>query len=71
MDTSHGYNVALWRDGEIVYELVTDLDERDIRALLDAQDARAISACPGDAALCPANHRREARLATALKQHAS
>ncbi len=32
-----GYNVAVWRDGEIVYELVSDLDEHDIRALLQAQ----------------------------------
>ena len=29
-----GYNVAYWRDGEVVYELVTDLDEVDIRRLL-------------------------------------
>lgn len=36
-----GYNVAVWRDGEIVYELVSDLDENDIRALLDAQVQRA------------------------------
>jgi anti-sigma factor RsiW len=31
---THGYNVALWREGEIVYELVTDLDENDIRQML-------------------------------------
>jgi anti-sigma factor RsiW len=42
-----GYNVALWRDGEIVYEMVTDLDERDIRALLHAQhQQRAGTAIP-------------------------
>ncbi len=35
-----GYNVAVWRDGEIIYELVSDLDERDIRALLEAQQQR-------------------------------
>jgi hypothetical protein len=34
LDTSHGYNVALWRDRDIVYELVTDLDEADIRQML-------------------------------------
>lgn len=34
MASSHGYNVALWRDGEIVYELVSDLDERDIRQMV-------------------------------------
>jgi mycothiol system anti-sigma-R factor len=39
VDSSQGYNVALWRDGEIVYELVTDLDEADIRKMI-AQQAR-------------------------------
>jgi putative zinc finger protein len=34
LDSSHGYNVALWRDRDIVYELVTDLDEADIRQML-------------------------------------
>ncbi len=34
LDTSHGYNVVSWRDGDVVYELVTDLDEADIRTLL-------------------------------------
>ena len=29
-----GYNVAMWRDNEIVYSLVSDLDERDIVQLL-------------------------------------
>jgi hypothetical protein len=32
--SSLGYNVAVWREGEIVYELVTDLDEKDIRRML-------------------------------------
>ncbi|MGQ0505676.1 MAG: anti-sigma factor family protein [Myxococcaceae bacterium] len=32
--TSNGYNVATWRDGEIVYELISDLDEADIRQML-------------------------------------
>jgi len=41
LDTRLGYNVAIWRDGEIVYEMVTDLDERDIRALLEAQNPGA------------------------------
>jgi len=31
---SRGYNVAVWRDGELVYELVTDLDEPELRELL-------------------------------------
>ncbi|MBN1206340.1 MAG: zf-HC2 domain-containing protein [Myxococcaceae bacterium] len=34
VDSSDGYNVAVWRDGEIVYELVSDLDEADIRQML-------------------------------------
>jgi mycothiol system anti-sigma-R factor len=34
VDSSEGYNVAVWRDGEIVYELVSDLDEADIRRML-------------------------------------
>lgn len=37
VDSSQGYNVALWRDGEIVYELVSDLDEADIRKMLTQQ----------------------------------
>jgi anti-sigma factor RsiW len=35
--SSLGYNVAVWREGEIVYELVTDLDEKDIRRMLAEQ----------------------------------
>ena len=31
---SHGYNVATWRKGEIVYEMVSDLDPSEIRQLL-------------------------------------
>jgi hypothetical protein len=30
-----GYNVAFWRDRQIVYSLVSDLDERDIVGLLE------------------------------------
>ncbi|MCY1077671.1 anti-sigma factor family protein [Archangium lansingense] len=37
--SSHGYNVAVWRDGEIVYELVSDLDESDIRRMVAEQGA--------------------------------
>ncbi|HEX8825904.1 MAG TPA: zf-HC2 domain-containing protein [Archangium sp.] len=39
--SSHGYNVAVWREGEIVYELVTDLDEKDIRRMLAEQGGGA------------------------------
>jgi anti-sigma factor (TIGR02949 family) len=31
---AHGYNIAVWRRGEIVYSLVTDLDEEQIARLL-------------------------------------
>jgi anti-sigma factor RsiW len=34
LDSANGYNIAVWRDGEIVYELVSDLDEADIRRML-------------------------------------
>lgn len=37
MGSSEGYNVALWRDGEVVYELVSDLSEADIRKMLQEQ----------------------------------
>lgn len=36
LGSSHGYNVVSWRDGDVVYQLVTDLDERDIRELVPA-----------------------------------
>ena len=34
--SSHGYNVVSWREGDVVYQLVTDLDEQDIRDLMPA-----------------------------------
>jgi anti-sigma factor (TIGR02949 family) len=37
MANERGYNVALWRDNEIVYSLVSDLDERDIVDLLSGR----------------------------------
>lgn len=36
---SNGYNVVTWREGDIVYQLVTDLEEDDIRELLPAEGA--------------------------------
>ncbi len=41
LDSSHGYNVATWREHEIVYELVTDLDEADIRQMLSGAQSIA------------------------------
>jgi hypothetical protein len=32
--SSNGYNVVSWRNGDVVYQLVTDLDEQDIRELV-------------------------------------
>lgn len=39
--SSHGYNVVGWRDGDVVYRLVTDLDERDLAELLPPEGAKA------------------------------
>jgi anti-sigma factor RsiW len=36
VSATHGYNVATWREGEIVYQLVSDLDESDIRQMLSS-----------------------------------
>lgn len=33
-----GYNVAMWHDQELVYSLVSDLEERDMVALLQGQN---------------------------------
>ncbi len=32
--SGNGFNVVSWRDGDVVYRLVSDLDERDVRQLL-------------------------------------
>ena len=34
VSSNHGYNVVSWREGDVVYQLVTDLDEQDIRDLM-------------------------------------
>jgi anti-sigma factor (TIGR02949 family) len=46
VNSSDGYNVALWREGEIVYELVTDLDEADIRRMIAQQGTQLASSPP-------------------------
>lgn len=33
---AHGYNVVVWRENEVVYSLVSDLDERDLVRLVQA-----------------------------------
>jgi anti-sigma factor (TIGR02949 family) len=34
LEQHRGYNVAIWREGEIVYQLVSDLQEDDIRRMV-------------------------------------
>jgi anti-sigma factor (TIGR02949 family) len=45
-DGSTGLNVAIWRDDEIVYELVTELNEADILKMLQEQERVAQSPGP-------------------------
>jgi anti-sigma factor RsiW len=53
--SGNGFNVVSWRDGDVVYRLVSDLDEQDVRQLLaepgspsnrEANDGRAAAAEP-------------------------
>lgn len=37
---SNGFNVVSWRDGDVVYQLVTDLDERDVLHLVPSVTGR-------------------------------
>jgi len=37
---SRGFNVASWRNDEIVYSLITDLDEPDVLALVQSAEMR-------------------------------
>lgn len=41
---SNGYNVVTWREGDIVYQLVTDLEEADIRDLLPPEPLQPATA---------------------------
>ncbi len=40
MDRMRGLNIARWRDGDLVYSIVTDLPESDLRAVLRAQHSQ-------------------------------
>ncbi len=40
---SHGFNVVSWRDEDVVYTLVSDTDDADIRRMLE-QPSRAVNA---------------------------
>lgn len=44
--SSNGYNVVSWREGDVVYQLVTDLDERDVRELLAPRGSAAAGTTP-------------------------
>lgn len=40
LSQSRGFNVASWRSDEIVYSLISDLDEHDVLALVQAAEQR-------------------------------
>jgi anti-sigma factor (TIGR02949 family) len=46
MGSSHGYNVVSWREGDVVYQLVTDLDEQDIRELVPTGARGGVESMP-------------------------
>lgn len=58
LGTSHGYNVVSWREGDVVYQLVTDLDERDIRELVHPSQVDAAPAPPRVPQVQPASLQR-------------
>jgi hypothetical protein len=41
MVNARGYNIAVWRRNEIVYSLVSDLDEADLVRLVETAQAAA------------------------------
>lgn len=47
--SSNGFNVVSWRDGDVVYQLVTDLDEHDIQELLPPSQGNAAGPAPTSA----------------------
>jgi anti-sigma factor (TIGR02949 family) len=50
VDSAQGFNVVTWRDDEVVYEMVTDLDEADIRRMLaERTSAGALARKPAQA----------------------
>jgi anti-sigma factor RsiW len=40
LSRAKGFNIASWRNDEIVYSLISDLDEKDVLALVQAADER-------------------------------
>ena len=47
--SSKGFNAVSWRDGDVVYQLVTDLDEHDIQELLPPSHGGATEPTPSSA----------------------
>ncbi|WP_342381699.1 zf-HC2 domain-containing protein [Myxococcus stipitatus] len=41
VDSAQGFNIVTWRDQEVVYEMVTDMDEHDILRMLDERERGA------------------------------
>lgn len=56
--SSHGYNVVSWREGDVVYQLVSDLDEADIRELVPAPGRPAWQPPDGTVEVRPASLQR-------------
>ncbi|HEY8210572.1 MAG TPA: zf-HC2 domain-containing protein [Myxococcaceae bacterium] len=46
LEQHRGYNVAIWRQGEIVYQLVSDLQEEDIRRMVTSGEGGSPSRRP-------------------------
>ena len=40
LSQARGFNVASWRNDEVTYSLISDLDERDVLALVQAAQQR-------------------------------
>lgn len=49
VDTTRGYSVASWREGDVVYELVTDLEDERLRSLLPSLRRAHAAPPPGPA----------------------
>ncbi len=58
LGSSHGYNVVSWREGDVVYQLVSDLDEQDIRELVPAPGRPARPMEPATLDVRPASLQR-------------
>ena len=40
LSRARGFNIASWRNDEIVYSLISDLDEQDVLALVQSAEMR-------------------------------